>query len=1231
MTAAISGAKKGGGTPYTPREAPDSLRAKSIARFLLLIAGGQTAGLVDGLKSVYFDGTPVENADGSRNFEGVTIQTRLGSSAQRPIGDLDAVESEEAVDVEVEATAPVTRTITDPAIDAIGVTLRVGPFYFQSTQGDLIETEVEVAIDVSVDGGAFVERTRDTIAGKTMSVYDRRYVIEVSGATTSYTVRVRRITAEPENSQTQNTLRWLSRTTILRARLIYPDCSLALVEADAAQFGTRIPGIGLDWRLALIRVPSNYDPVARTYHGLWDGRFKWAHSDNPAWCLFHLLVDPLDGAGLNADRFDRAAFYVIGQRCDELVPDGLGGMEPRFRLNCYITSRERAFDLITKLAGAFGCMPYWGAGRVKLVQDMPSDPVKIITPANVVGGEITYEGTDREARHTACIVRWNDPSDGYAAAFEVVEDREAIARYGWRQTEVVAIGCTSRGQAARAGREVIESNQSETQTASWLEALDAFDLEPGAIVQVADPSIAGIRQGGRIRSADGLVVTLDAPAQLAEGTAYTLTVVGADGVLQSRPVTSPAGLAQQIGIATAFSPAPVAGAMFVLASTTLAPRLFRVLAVAEERGQYQITALAHDPGKRARIERGIDLPVTPWTLGVPRGRLAAPSDLALLEYLFRPQGAGVATGAQLSWRPVRDARVTGYEVEVAEGDVSATRWRALGLTSAPSIDWRPLVEGRWIAFRVRSQGFGRTSFWSTLPARRVVGKTAPPAAPALVQFRAAAAGGVLSWTPSAELDVVAYHVRRGPSWDGAEQLARLAGSELTLAAWQVGETKLMVAAEDDGGRVGPATETLVSIVGPQAPALLLDWRREQLRIRVAATPGTWPIERFEIQRGGTEVAPDEAWAGLEALRMVPVTWTGAQVIRARAVDVAGNASPWVEERAEPAAPAQPQGLSAQVIDNAVLLRWEPSVRGTFAVQHYEVRRGSVWVTAEVVGEAAGTFVAIQEQAPGLITYMVAAVDRAGNGGTPAAVTARVDEPPDFVLVANRTSTWSGTRSNALVVDGKLLAPALPAETWQDRATMRGWASPQAQVNAGFPRYFQPTLSPASYVETFDFGATIAVATVTVDLMAETITGTVVAACQLETSTDGIAWTALAAGFSQVARAFRHLRVTLTFTASDQVSASWFGPLRIRAKLKRRRLAGKSTVTSAAAGRVVTFAELGIAPADVLAITATPRETSARQAVVDFVDTPDPTSFTVRLFNASGTAQTGGFSFVVEYV
>ena len=702
MAAAIEGAKKGGG--HAAVEAPDTRRSVQTAQVVDLWCEGEIEGLVNGLKSVYLDGVPVENADGSLNFENVLFAHTHGTQGQAALPGFDQVQNEVAVGVTVLEAVAVTRTVTNPAVGSVRVTIAVPQMTSQDpSSGDLNGSSFEFVIDVQSDGGGFVERVRATLAEKLTSVYKFAKKIELAGPP-PWDIRVRRISADSSSAAIVNAFSWDSYTEIQSLRLRYPNSALGALQVSARQFN-RVPQRAYDLLLMRLQVPSNWNPITRVYSGTWDGTFQIAWTDNPAWIFRELATHPRWGLGqyVSAAQVNKWQLYKIAQYCDGLVDRGNGQMEPRFTCNLYLQTREQARKVLQDLAAVFRAIAFWAGGELQVVQDAPADPVLLFTPANVVDGAFEYQGQSGLQRHSVFIVHYNDLTQLGKRVPEVYAPDDLVTRYGIRELELSPIGVTSRGQAQRLARWAAYSEEMESELVAFRVGAEGQLALPGQVFQISDPNEAGERLGGRIHAATASQVTLDAPVTLAVGEAYTLTVQLPDPaqpnayLTQTRAVTdAPGGPTSVIHVSPAFSAAPPVQGTWLLASDAVLPTTWRCMSVAEVAGEdeYELVGVAHNPDKYALIEQGIALkarPISRLTLTPP----APVPPLAHAETRYR-FGAGYRSRLTVSW------------AQPAQGLLYALSWRLNGgpwtdlpLTSGNCLDVDGLGHGT-VDLRLRS-------------------------------------------------------------------------------------------------------------------------------------------------------------------------------------------------------------------------------------------------------------------------------------------------------------------------------------------------------------------------------------------------------------------------------------------------------------------------------------------------------------------------------------------------
>lgn len=693
----LAGSKGGASKPRPSVEAPDSLQSTAYARILDLVSEGEIVGLKNDKRSVFLDETPLANADGSLNFSGVTLDTRNGSQDQSHIPGFPAVENESPVSIELRSDQPWTKSYSNLQLSAVRIRLAVTRLSQTNTSnGDTNGYTVQYAIDLSTDGGAFTEVLAAAFSGKTTTKYERSHRVDLPPAKVGWALRVRRITPNSTSGAIADTTTVESSTEVIDAKLRYPGSALIGLQFDAAQFQS-IPSRSFELRGRIIKVPSNYDPQTRTYSGVWDGTFKSAWTDNPAWIYYDLLLHQRYGLGhlLNAGQVDKWELYRIGQYCDQPVSDGKGGTEPRFTCNLYLSVRADALKVLQDLATTFRGMAYWGAGSVMAVADMPEDPVYTYSNANVIGGQFIYGGSAKKTRYTVALVSWNDPTDFYRQKVQYVDDAEGIARYGIQQTEISATGCTSQAQAQRIGKWALLTNRLETESVTFAVGLDGTLARPGQIIRVADNDRAGRRIGGRLRAATLDTLTLDAEVTATAGDTITLVMPNGKAVSRAVKSVSAAGADEQlVALQTKLDELPPAQSIWAIDSATLALQQFRVLSISEDFSddeiKYSLSAVKHVPSKFAAIDNGAKIDSPPITV-IPPSVQAAPTGVTVSNDHFVEQGSAVNV-MTIEWQ--RAANAIAYEAYWRKND---GEWVYAGRTGGSSIEVSGIYAGRYVA------------------------------------------------------------------------------------------------------------------------------------------------------------------------------------------------------------------------------------------------------------------------------------------------------------------------------------------------------------------------------------------------------------------------------------------------------------------------------------------------------------------------------------------------------
>jgi len=712
---ARKGGKGGGGSSRTAQEDPNSLQSQATVRVVEAIAEGEIVGLVNGMQSIYLDDTPIQNADLSYNFKGVAIEERVGLPTQTYMPGFAQQEATLELGLLVTATNPIARSITNPLANRARVTLRLNALSRQdTTNGDLLRTSVVAAIDIQAFGGGFTTVVTHEFNGKTTSAYQRSFDIPLPDGGFPWTIRVRRVTPDATSAAIQDLIYFDLLTEIVDAKLTYPDTAVIGITIDAKQFGSNIPSRAYEIKGRIIQVPTNYDPVTRIYSGTWDGTFKLAYSNNPAWVFRDICLNPRFGLGrrITEDKIDKFTLYQIAQYCDQLVPNGKGGTEPRYTINTTISDRETAYNVLQAIATNFRGMVFMSSGQVIVAQDQPQSPVKIVTPSNVTEDGFDYDDESLDNIYAAYIVAWNNPDDGYRTNYEVVEDPVLVQQLGWKTKELPAFGATSQGQARRIGLWALEDQKYAASRVRYKTGFDHADLQPGRVIQVADPDNTLSRRGGRIASATTTVLTLDSPLTLDPGTGFQVQVILPDGTVATRSITNGVGTHSTLTVTAALPAAPLPGAVWAVSSSTVSPRQYRVMGIKEAgNGEFEISAVTNDPGKFTRVEDGVVVAAIPFT-DIPTGPLIAPRAIQIREFL-KQVGTASVPAILFSWTPADDPRVTEFQAQVRRP--GASDFAAIYQGTAVSVDIDTGVVGGTWQFRVRSvDGLGRTSAWRQL-------------------------------------------------------------------------------------------------------------------------------------------------------------------------------------------------------------------------------------------------------------------------------------------------------------------------------------------------------------------------------------------------------------------------------------------------------------------------------------------------------------------------------------
>ncbi|RAY44988.1 phage tail protein [Enterobacter kobei] len=723
-TTIIKGRGKGGSNQTrTPIEAPDSIQSIARAKVLIALGEGEFAGGLDGKNIFLGDSssyTPLQNADGSYNFNNVKYEFRSGTQDQDYIQGFPGIENELQVSYELKQAVPYVRAVSNTQLSALRIRLGWPTLLLQKNNGDKVGTRVEYAIDLSVDGGPYETVVNGAVDDKTTSLYERSHRVNLPKASTGWQLRVRRITPDSTSVNIVDTMRVVAVTEIIDAKLRYVNTALLYVEFDAKQFPNGIPQVVCNPKGRIIRVPDTYDPETRTYSGTWEGVFKWAWTDNPAWIYYDIILNERFGLGqrIDATQIDKWELYRIAQYCDQLVPDGKGGSgtEPRFRCNVYIQDRNDAWTVLRDLAGIFRGMTYWGDNKMYVLADMPRDVWHIYNHASVVEGKFTFADPSETTRNTAALVNWSDPANHYKDTPEPVYDNDLAMRFDYRQLEMTAIGCTRQSEANRRGRWALLTNGiGEVVTFST-----GMDVPPvGEVIGVAANELAGRTIGGRVSAVNGRNITLDRAADVKAGNRLFLNLPS--GTAQARTVQAVNG--NTVTVTTPYSETPEAECNWGVDSDDLFIALFRVTGTRDNNdGTFEVTGTTYNPDIYSAVDTGARLDERPVSV-IPPGVQAPPGNIVVDSYSTVNQNIAITT-MRVAWDSVQGA--VAYE---AEWRRDSGNWISVPLTSSLGFEVQGIYSGRYLV-RVRAVNASDvSSVWATSSEVNLTGKVGNPPKP----------------------------------------------------------------------------------------------------------------------------------------------------------------------------------------------------------------------------------------------------------------------------------------------------------------------------------------------------------------------------------------------------------------------------------------------------------------------------------------------------------------------
>ena len=739
MNTAIKGAKAGGEQARKAVIAPDSAQSKTYIKILYGLSEGEVEGLANGLQSVYLEETPLKNPAGGNNFEGVISDFRYGTNDQTHIEGFPDIVSESGVNVELKSDSPWIRAISNTDLDAVNIRFKWAALrQTNSDNGDVNGVLIQYAVDLQTDGGTWTEVLKSAVDDKTSANYERSHRIDLPSANTGWTIRARRITPNSTSEYVSDKMYVEAITDVIDLKLSYPNTALLGLQYDAETF-SNVAKVAVDLKGIKIQVPSNYNPVSRTYTGMWDGTFKRAYTNNPAWIYYDICTAKRYALGdrLTAAMLDKWSLYRLAQYCDQMVGDGKGGQEPRFTCNVYLQSTEDAYTILSKLSGVFRAISYWDGNSIVCDADIPQDTYFTYTRVNVVDGMFEYSGTRARDRHTVAKVAWDNPKNHYKTEYVFVRDEAAIAKLGVRIAEIDAWGCTSEGQAQRAGLWALKSEQLETRTVSFKVGLDGYIPQPGKVIEIADELFAGRANGGRISkvSANLRIITLDRDDVVCRA-GDRLVVNGEDGKAQARIVSSKVG--RNVTVTVAFD-SVAAENVWVVDAQDLKTMKFRVMSITQdEKHQFSIVGLQYESAKYNAIDFGAFIDERPISIINPAIQAPVSNVLIASENMVQ-QGLSVAT-MLISWNQAQGA--TKYQVEWRKDNGS---WIKLPITGSNSVEVQGIYAGNYEARVTAISAFDVASLAAYSMLTALTGKQGQPPQVAFIQANGKLFGFELEW------------------------------------------------------------------------------------------------------------------------------------------------------------------------------------------------------------------------------------------------------------------------------------------------------------------------------------------------------------------------------------------------------------------------------------------------------------------------------------------------------
>ncbi|QHA95194.1 phage tail protein [Pseudomonas sp. J380] len=806
----IHGAKGGEEKPKTPTEAPDSLRSVAVAKMLIAVGEGEFEGTPTA-RDIYLDNTPLQDPQGNMNFPNVKWEWRTGAVDQTYIQGIPSVENETTISTELRSGTPWVRAINNTQLSAVRVRFAWPALQSVDAGGNINGYRIEYKVELATDGGAYQQVLSEAVDGKITSVYERTRRIDLPKATTGWLMRITRITVNQNNNKISDTMQIAGFTEVIDAKIRYPNTALLYIEFSAEQFRS-IPAVTVETKLKKMQVPSNYDPVSRSYSGVWDGTFKQAWTDNPVWMTYDITTADRFGLGRRIKPWmvDKWELYRIAQYCDQLVPDGKGGQEPRFICNLNLQSKADAWSLLRDISAIYRGMTYWAQGQVFTLSDMPraTDFDFAYTRANVIDGKFTYSSASERTRYTRALVSYDNPLNNYDTDVTAVTDQKLQRRYGDNPLEISAIGCTRESEAQRRGKWALLTN-SKDRAVTFKVGLDGRIPLPGYVIPIADELLAGRPVGGRISAVNGKVIMLDRDTQAKPGDRLILNLP--DGKCEGRTVQLVSG--RQVTVTVAYSVTPEPELVWALDADDLAIPLYRVVSVARpEPGVFEISAVQYDPSKFAHIDTGARLEERPISV-IPITVVPAPASITLTSSYAISQGIAIST-MNISWPAVAGA--VAYDVEWRK---DSGNWIKVQRTGSTSVDVTGIYSGAYLA-RVRAvSAFEISSIWKNSSLTNLEGKVGLPPAVSSLTTKGELFGISIKWGfPAGAEDTQRTELWYGPAnnLEAATKLADLAypQADYRMQSLLSGATLFFWARlVDRTGNIGPFYPTVNGVMG----------------------------------------------------------------------------------------------------------------------------------------------------------------------------------------------------------------------------------------------------------------------------------------------------------------------------------------------------------------------------------------------------------------------------------